>query len=104
MQECPPLLVAENVTGLVSHSKGIHYRQLHEALRARGYRVGAVVLNAVHWVPQSRQRVFVIAVKEDAEIPTGLHSDSPTWMHPDMMINAAKGLDGWIWWNMPEPF
>lgn len=103
MATCPPLLVAENVTGLVSHSKGEHYRHLHEALRSRGYKVGAVVLNAVHWVPQSRQRVFVIAVRNDIEIPAELQSGSPTWMHPDMMVNAAKGLEDWIWWNLPEP-
>src|SRR5438067_6627770 len=59
----PPVLVAENVIGLVSAHGGIHYRGLHSALRARDYRVGAVVLDAVHWLPQSRPRVFVIAVK-----------------------------------------
>lgn len=103
MPSCPPLLVAENVTGLVSHSKGAHYRHLHEALRSRDYKVGAVVLNAVHWIPQSRQRVFVIAVRNDIEIPAYLQSDSPTWLHPEMMLNAARGLEDWIWWNLPEP-
>jgi len=99
----PPLLVAENVTGLLSHSKGAHYSALHDALRSKGYTVGAIVLNAVHWVPQSRQRVFVIAVRNDIQIPAFLRSESPTWLHPEMVINAAKGLDGWVWWNMPEP-
>ncbi len=100
---CPPLLVAENVTGLMSHARGAHYRQLHQALQSRGFRIGAIVLNAVRWVPQSRQRVFVIAVKSGVEIPEALRSEQPTWLHPDMVVNAAKGLDDWIWWKMPEP-
>lgn len=99
----PPLLVAENVTGLVSHSKGLHYRTLHNALLSKGYSVGAIMLNAIRWVPQSRQRVFVIAVRNDIKIPAALRSESPTWLHPDMVVNAAKGLDSWVWWNMPEP-
>ena len=103
MPEMPPLLVAENVTGLVSVDNGSQYRILHEALRARGYTVGAVMLDAVRWVPQSRPRVFVIAVKEDHTIPDGLIATAPNWMHPRALVNAGKDLDGWVWWNIPEP-
>lgn len=103
MAEMPPLLVAENVTGLVSVDGGSQYRILHEALRSRGYTVGAVMLDAVHWVPQSRPRVFVIAVKEGHAIPAELIATKPNWMHPRALVKAAKDLDGWVWWNMPEP-
>lgn len=103
MPRRPSLLVAENVTGLVSVNNGSHYRILHEALRARGYKVGAIVLDAVHWVPQSRPRVFVVAIDEGIDIPEGLLTHGPTWMHPNYVVKTAKGLDGWLWWNMPEP-
>lgn len=103
MMEMPPLLVAENVTGLVSVDGGSQYRILHEALRSRGYTVGAVVLDAVRWVPQSRPRVFVVAVKEPHAISTDLTSAKPNWMHPRALVHAASHLDGWVWWNMPEP-
>jgi DNA (cytosine-5)-methyltransferase 1 len=76
---------------------------LHDALRSRGYRVGAVVLDAVRWVPQSRPRVFVIAVKKDIPIPAELIASEPNWMHTKAVLNAAKGLDDWVWWNMPIP-
>ena len=99
----PPVLVAENVIGLVSAHGGIHYRGLHSALRARDYRVGAVVLDAVHWLPQSRPRVFVIAVKGDAEVPTKLQTGKPGWVHPQMIISVSRGLEGWVWWNVPRP-
>lgn len=103
MAEMPPILVAENVTGLVSINGGAHYRALHDALRLRGYRIGAIQLDAVHWLPQSRPRVFVIAVKEDIRLPSSIVTDRPTWMHPLAVTRAAEGLESWIWWNMPQP-
>ncbi len=103
MESRPPLLVAENVTGLISVDNGHHYRILHEALRSRGYKVGAVVLDAVHWVPHSRPRVFVIAVQDDISIPDELIADGPNWLHPSFVVKVAKDMDGWLWWNMPQP-
>lgn len=103
MPNKPPILVAENVTGLVSADGGSHYRLLHEALVSRGYNVGALLLDAARWVPQSRPRIFVIAVRSDIEIPQSLIADNPTWAHSTAVKAAASGLDGWFWWNLPEP-
>lgn len=98
----PPLAVAENVVGLVSVAEGEHYRRLHNALVERGYKVGAVILDASHWVPQSRKRVFVIAV--DTRIPTDkFEIDRPIWCHPPSIVRAAHGLENWVWWNIPKP-
>lgn len=99
----PPLLVAENVAGLVSAAGGSHYRTLHQALTERGYLVGAMLIDAAHWVPQSRQRVFVVAIKSDVKIPKVLTSHGPTWLHPDSVCKATIGVDEWVWWNMPAP-
>ncbi len=103
MPKRPPFLVAENVTGLISADGGIHYRALHDALRKKGYTVGAVMLDASLWVPQSRQRVFVIAVENEVDIPADLIDVGPNWAHSDALVKAAEGLDGWVWWKMPEP-
>jgi DNA (cytosine-5)-methyltransferase 1 len=99
----PPVLVAENVSGLLSAAGGNHYRALHEALRVRGYRVGAVLLDAVYWVPQSRPRVFVVAVQRGIDIPNFLLAPGPTWVHTGSVIKAAKGVKDWLWWNIPAP-
>jgi DNA (cytosine-5)-methyltransferase 1 len=98
----PPISVAENVIGLISVANGEHYRKLHNALVERGYKVGAVVIDASYWVPQSRKRVFVIAV--EAGIPTcQFETDHPIWCHPASIVRAAEGLKGWVWWNLPTP-
>ena len=60
----PSIVVAENVVGLVSSKSGEHYLSLHKALHDRGYAVGAVMLDAEKWVPQSRPRVFIIGVSK----------------------------------------
>ena len=103
MPKHPPLLVAENVTGLLSTDKGSHYRILHNALRERGYIVGALVLDAVQWVPHSRPRVFVVAVKKTAPLPVELIDTVPNWMHPAYLVSATEGLDGFVFWKMPKP-
>jgi DNA (cytosine-5)-methyltransferase 1 len=103
MPNRPPVLVAENVSGLVSVDNGSHYRILHEALRKRGYKVGAVLLDAARWVPQSRQRVFVVAIDNKIIIPTDLIDTDPNWAHTEALVKAAEGLEDWIWWKMPTP-
>ena len=103
MDEPPPFLVAENVLGLVSSGGGVHYRALHEALVQRGYKVGAMLIDAVHFVPQSRPRIFVVAVKRHLAVPAGLERDTPTWCHPAAVRNAAVGLTDWVWWDLPQP-
>ena len=99
----PPILVAENVLGLVSSGAGAHYRALHRALTERGYVAGAMLLDAERFVPQSRPRIFVVAVKKGMSIPATMVSDGPNWLHPEAVRRAAQGLPDWIWWRMPEP-
>jgi DNA (cytosine-5)-methyltransferase 1 len=99
----PPVLVAENVSGLVSAAKGEHYRTLHNALTERGYNCGAILLDAARWIPQSRPRIFIIAVDAKITIPKTLIRDNPGWLQGDSIPKAAIGLKNYIWWNMPEP-
>jgi len=97
----PPIVVAENVQGLLTASGGAHYRLLHEALVKRGYQVGAMVLDAVRWVPQSRPRVFVVGVLNDIDV-ADLRGEA-TWCHPTSVMKAAEGLDDFVWWSLPAP-
>ncbi len=103
MPEPPPFLVAENVLGLVSSSGGANYRALHEALVQRGYKVGAILFDAIHFVPQSRPRIFVVAVKRELSIPAELERSTPAWCHPEAVRKVAVGLADWVWWDLPQP-
>jgi len=99
----PSILAAENVAGLISANSGANYRDLHKALTERGYRVGAMLLDAVHWLPQSRPRVFVVAVDGKIATPRQFVASGPTWAHPSAISEIAKNLEAWVWWRLPMP-
>jgi DNA (cytosine-5)-methyltransferase 1 len=61
----PPLILLENVVGFLLRNKGSDFEKALLALNQRGYNVDAFILNAVHWVPQSRARLFVVAQLDD---------------------------------------
>lgn len=103
MEEKPRILALENVTGLLSTNGGNNYRTLHMALVERGYNCGAIVLNASHFVPQSRPRVFVIAVQHGYKIPTYLIGNTPCWLHNKAAFDLGRTLPGWIWWQTEKP-
>ena len=103
MDTKPKLLLLENVTGLLSSNNGDNYRALHYALVERGYDCGAIVLNASHFVPQSRPRVFIIAVMHGEPIPQELVGSGPCWLHNQAATKLGESLPGWIWWTTEKP-
>ena len=103
MPKQPAILLIENVTGLLSTNHGDNYIKLHNALIDLGYKSGAVVIDAKYFVPQSRPRVFVIAVKNEVEIPSDLVDNQPNWLHNRAAANIGKALTNWIWWKADKP-
>ena len=103
MPKQPAILLIENVTGLLSTNHGRNYMKLHNALTELNYRSGAIVIDAKYFVPQSRPRVFVIAVKNDVGIPAELVDDQPNWLHNKAAVTIGKMLDNWIWWKAEKP-
>ena len=103
MDNKPKILLVENVAGLLSTNGGDNYRVLHLALTERGYRCGAILLNASHFVPQSRPRVFIIAVREDCPIPAELVGNGPCWLHNNAATQLGRKLPGWVWWHTEKP-
>lgn len=106
---CPRIIVLENVTGALTSRGGQDFAAICDALSSAQYRFGAVVIDASHFVPQSRQRVFFIAVASGVDVPYSLVCDSPNrrWHTPSLckafggMSSAAK--NNWLWWKLPEP-
>ncbi len=58
----PPIVLLENVTGFLTSHKGADFKEALLALNRLGYCVDAIMLNAANFVPQSRQRLFVIGL------------------------------------------
>ncbi len=56
----PPIVLLENVTGFLTSNRGSDLQQALAALNELGYGVDAFILDAARFVPQSRQRLFVV--------------------------------------------
>lgn len=56
----PRYLLLENVKGLLSHAKGRTFRTIISTLDEMGYDAEWQVLNSKYFVPQNRERVFII--------------------------------------------
>jgi DNA (cytosine-5)-methyltransferase 1 len=62
----PKFFLAENVKGLFSLAKGQVLKMILDDFTNLGYKVQAQILNAADYgVPQLRQRVFIIGVRND---------------------------------------
>ena len=104
----PKLLVLENVIGTLSSHAGADFRELAQALVSLGYDFGAVVIDAVHFLPQSRPRLFILCLKRGEKVERDLLADGPVkpW-HSDAVCKAAASLPahvkcGWRWWRLPS--
>jgi len=65
----PRVFIMENVTGMVKGCMKQAYLTIIKTLRDCGYRAKGAVLNAMYFnVPQSRERVIIIGVRNDLEI------------------------------------
>ena len=62
----PPILLMENVLGLLSHDKGQTMSVILATLDEMGYEWEYQVFNSKHWVPQNRERVFIIGYSRES--------------------------------------
>ncbi len=61
----PPLVMLENVIGLLTANDGRDVEIVLNELAALGYRLDLIELNAIHFIPQSRPRVFIFGVNKE---------------------------------------
>jgi DNA (cytosine-5)-methyltransferase 1 len=113
----PRAIVLENVLGVLTSHGQRDFCAVVAALDALGYRVGALVLDARWFTPQSRPRVFFVALQKrlfadlsrDAALLadlTGPGAETP-WTIP-ALVAARKSLPEslaklWLWWRLPAP-
>lgn len=125
----PPLVLLENVTGFLTSHDGRDFEDALIAMNDLGYAVDAFIIDAARFVPQSRQRLFVVGTKSCEtyalrETPSFYESDmrppalaSFIFLHPDIswlikdlppLPNCTKHLEDIIedlpmnhlmWWS-----
>lgn len=62
----PKVFIMENVSGMVKGKMKLIFVEILKTLKAAGYRVSARLLNAMYFgVPQSRQRIIFVGVRDD---------------------------------------
>ncbi len=61
----PKAFMLENVKNLVSHDKGNTFKVIKNTLEELGYSVYYQVLNSKHFVPQNRERIFIVGFLKD---------------------------------------
>lgn len=106
-RRAPQVLALENVTGLLTSNGGRDFAVLCETLTAAGYHAGAMELDAAWFVPQSRERLFIVASLVSP--PANLQADMPDpAFHSSRLISIVKALppavrEKMVWWRLPAP-
>jgi DNA (cytosine-5)-methyltransferase 1 len=103
----PKIIALENVLGTLTSHNGSDFQSICEALDGLGYKYGAVVVDAALFLPQSRPRLFIIAVRNDLKFDGAYDKPVPQW-HSAAVVRAYKKLPehlaaNWLWWNKPKP-
>lgn len=102
------IICIENVRGLLTSNAGTDFAAIGEALAKAGYVFGAVVVDAARFLPQSRDRLFIIGILSGHDAVSKISSNAPIdiW-HPSSMRKAydhltEKAKKNWFWLN-PKP-
>ena len=102
-EDAPPLIMLENVPGWLMRAKGADLRYVLEAVNGLGYGVDLLTADARWWVPQSRRRLFVIALRT-ATKPVVWHPQECR-IRPVPVIDFIRTNDDlrWIIHDVQEP-
>lgn len=105
----PPLVVLENVYGALTSHEGADFETIIKAITGEDYLAAAMVVDAVHFVPQSRPRLFIFGIDKSLVAPEQIvgKTAAPAW-HPDALIRAYNRLpeklkSRWLWLNPAGP-
>jgi DNA (cytosine-5)-methyltransferase 1 len=91
----PPIVLLENVTGFLTSHDGNDFREALLALNGLGYGVDSFIIDAVRFLPQSRQRLFVVGVRTES---VSAINETPSFFEDECRPSA---LADFILWN-PE--
>ena len=77
----PAAFILENVKNLTSHDKGRTFAIIHRTLTEDlGYHVHSRIIDARHWLPQHRERIFLVGFRQ----PHSYQFPNPPDHHPTL--------------------
>lgn len=91
----PLMVLLENVTGFLTSNDGEDFKGALIALNRLGYSVDAFIIDAVRFVPQSRQRLFVVGTQTKRSVAV---NETPKFHEGE---GRPPALADFILWN-PE--
>lgn len=100
----PKFFLAENVKGIMSLMQGKIFEMIISDFKKAGYKIKHQVLNAANYgVPQKRERVIILGVRNDVdfnlEYPEPTHTENPTlFNNKTSWVSIGAALN-----NIPEP-
>lgn len=104
LNQRPSILLTENVKGLLSSNRGKDIRYLLQHYNDLGYQNDLLLLDAKNFVPQSRERIFIISTKPGI-IPSSLreHKLAESWIKPKSVLKVInQNLD--LKWSFLKAF
>lgn len=91
----PRAVVLENVKNLLRHDRGRTLAIISETLRSLGYGLRYRVLDAAAWVPQHRERIFIVALsgKDECDMNSVAVPDKKTWPTLRSVLHQPDGKE-----------
>lgn len=93
----PPLILLENVAGFLTSNNGQDFYDALIALNKQGYAVDVFIINAAHFVPQSRVRLFIVGKLVEKSYPQMRHFFPETELRPAKLVKFIYENPGINW-------
>ena len=99
----PRVILLENVKNLATYGKGAVFREIREALEGIGYSFHSRLIDARHFVPQHRERIFMVCWRDDTpfdfnrvRVPSGSKTIDSILL-PEDEVHDRYGLTDNLW-------
>lgn len=112
----PKVMLIENVVGLLTGRNGEDFKKTCRTIADLGFYLDALIVDAKYFTPQSRPRLFIVCVAEDAIPISAAKQNTALWEtylnRRTFTCNArlrrameeTKLKTGWIAFSLPELF
>ena len=75
----PKIVLIENVVGLLTSKNGEDFKTTCRAIADLGFHLDALIVDAKYFTPQSRRRLFILGVAEDAVPTSAARQNTSLW-------------------------